>query len=201
MVSPVASRGSTCVSRLGPVDHDALRAYAVVGAENRPERRRRLAQFERGPHLFLRREAEAAIGFGNGQAEETELAHLGEDVAWDAIVFREPLLVRHEPLAHEAGDRLPDLVQGGWVANHYLPRSVGRRPAHPQGAAAGRAPAASRTPTMRSRRSRLQDRRALFSLLRDRVRFRPNLRQHWAAIDPKRRLPIIALSADRGRPQ
>ena len=54
--------------------------------------------------FLLHRQPEAAVGLGHRQAEQAELAHLRDDVGGDRVVVGDAMLVRDQPLAHEAPD-------------------------------------------------------------------------------------------------
>ena len=81
MISPRGEpRQPAALLRLGAEHDEALAADADVGAEERAEGRRGLAELEGDPHLLLHGEAEAAVLLGDGKAEEAERAHLRDDV-------------------------------------------------------------------------------------------------------------------------
>ena len=125
--SPLASPGSQrALLRLGAIDDDALRADAVVGADQRAERGRRARELERDEDFLLHRQAEPAVGFGQRKPEQAELAHLRDDVIGNGIAVGNAMLVRDQALAHEAPDALPQQIQRFAIADHGAGDSMQR---------------------------------------------------------------------------
>ncbi len=97
---------------------DALAADADIGADDRAERGRGLAQFEADQDLLFHGEAEAAVFGRDRNAEEAELAHLGHHVVGDEVVARDFVFDRDQPFAHEAADGGDQLVAGFEIERH-----------------------------------------------------------------------------------
>jgi hypothetical protein len=91
------------------VDDDALRANAVIGADQRAECRRGLAQAKGDLDLLRHRQAEAAILLRNGKAEQPEFPHLRDDGLGNAVLLRDLRLQRRQTLIDEALDRIEQL--------------------------------------------------------------------------------------------
>src|SRR5690606_9227955 len=103
---------------LGAVDQDALRADAVVSAEDGTEGRRGLADLEGHQHLLFHRQAEAAVLLGDGQAEQAHLLHLLDDVLGNDVFFGDTLFRWDQPFTHEARNGVQQLVERFLVTNH-----------------------------------------------------------------------------------
>ena len=102
----------------GSVEHDRRRADAIVGADQRAERRRGLAEFDGDEDFLFHGQTEAAVLFRDRQAEQAELLHFGDDFLRHPLVLGKPLLSRHEPLAHKALDQGKQLVERFLVSDH-----------------------------------------------------------------------------------
>ena len=76
------------------------------------------AELEGDQHLLFHRQPESAVGLGQRQAEEAQLAHLGDDLRRNRVLVGQPLFVGHEPLAHEAPDAREQELEGLAVADH-----------------------------------------------------------------------------------
>jgi hypothetical protein len=104
-----------------PIDQDPLRSDPVVDRDQRAKCERRPAELERDVHLVFEREAEAAV-FGRGRhTEQSELAHVGEQLGRDGVFFFEAFLVGDQLFADEAAERIEELGEG--LAIHGLPVS------------------------------------------------------------------------------
>ena len=90
---------------LGAVEYDRGRADAVVGADQRAERRRSLAEFDRNENFLFHGQAEAAVFFRNGQPEETEFLHFAHDFLGHAFLVRQAVFRRDQPFADESLDQ------------------------------------------------------------------------------------------------
>src|SRR5215217_5829271 len=100
------------------VDDDALRADAVVGADERAEGRRGMAEAEGDLRLLGHGEPEPAILLRDREAEEAEPAHLGDDLGRDAVLLGDALLERPQALGHEALDGVEELGERVAVERH-----------------------------------------------------------------------------------
>ncbi len=103
---------------LGPVHDDALGADAVVGADERAERGRGLADLEGEARLFLHGEAKAAIFGGDSQAEHAEFFHLGDHLRRNSVFLRDLELDRDQPLLNEARHGFAQLIEGFAIQRH-----------------------------------------------------------------------------------
>src|SRR5262249_18248882 len=103
---------------LGPVDDDALRADADIGAEAGAEHRRSLSQLEGDAHLFRHAQPESAILDGDRESEQAERPHFRDDLIGYGVGVGDAMLVGHEPLAHEAPNGGEQLVEGFGVESH-----------------------------------------------------------------------------------
>src|SRR5215203_1960905 len=100
------------------VDDDALRADAVVGADERAEGGRGAAEPEGDLRLLAHRQPEAAVFLRDREAEEAEPAHLGDDLGRDAVLLGDALLERPQALGHEALDGIEELGERVAVERH-----------------------------------------------------------------------------------
>ena len=100
------------------VDDDALRADAVVGADERAEGGRGPPKPEGDLRLLRHGQPEAAILLRDRQAEEAERAHLGDDLGRDAVLLGDALLERPQALGHEALDGVEELGERVAVERH-----------------------------------------------------------------------------------
>ena len=88
--------------RLRAVHHDALRADADIGADQRAEGQRGITQRLDQPRLLRHVEPDAAKFLGRGQAEQAHLLHLRHDLFGDGVLFLDAALRRDQPLAGES---------------------------------------------------------------------------------------------------
>ena len=103
---------------VGAEHHDALAADADIGADDGAERRRGVAELDGDQDLLLHDEAEPAIFRRDGNAEEAELAHLGDDAVGHAVVLGHLRLDRHAFLAHEAAHGVDQLIARFRIERH-----------------------------------------------------------------------------------
>ena len=102
----------------GAVDQNALGTDAVIGAEERAERRRGVADLKRHQGFLFHGQAQAAVLLGNRQTEQTHLFHFPGDVLGNGVVLGHGLLRRNQAVADETVDGIDELVEYFLVANH-----------------------------------------------------------------------------------
>ena len=112
------ARQIAALLRLGAVDQDAQRADADIGAEERAEGRRGLAELEGDMHLVDQAEPEPAILRRGGEAEQPQPPHLLDDALGNRIGLGDRALLRHQPLPHETAHRLYELLAAQAVERH-----------------------------------------------------------------------------------
>src|SRR5690606_15228672 len=112
------------------VVHEHLAGDAVVGAEHRTERGRRVAELEGELHLLVHAETQSAVLLGEREAEEPHCCRLPAQLIGDRVELLDLLLPRNHLLADELAHGLEDV--GEFVALHGDPfawrrtyRSVG----------------------------------------------------------------------------
>ena len=98
---------------------------SVIGAEERAERRRGVADLERHQGFLFHGQAQAAVFLGNRQTEQTHLFHFPGDVLGNGVVLGHGLLRRNQAVADETVDGIDELVKDFLIANHGLFSVVG----------------------------------------------------------------------------
>ena len=116
-ISPVASRAAIGLLFVRAEHDQALAADADIGAEGRAEGGRGAAQLDRDQRLVLHGKAQAAVFLGDGEAEEAQLAHLGDDASGTRLLGHLGL-DRPQALGDEAADGLDQLIAGFDVERH-----------------------------------------------------------------------------------
>ncbi|MNT09684.1 hypothetical protein D3C72_1444760 [compost metagenome] len=103
---------------VGPGQHDGLRADADVGAGQRTERGRGLAQFEHHAHFLFHRQAQAAEVGRDRQAEQAQLAHFVDDVRRHLAARGQFVFGGNQAFVHKAVHGVQQQVQGFGVEGH-----------------------------------------------------------------------------------
>ncbi|MCY1304700.1 hypothetical protein D9M70_544630 [compost metagenome] len=103
---------------VGAGQHDGLRADADIGARQRPERGRGLPQFEDHADFLFHGQAQAAVVRRDGQAEEPQVAHFGDDVGRDLAARGQFVFGGDQALVHEAAHGVQQQGQGFGVEGH-----------------------------------------------------------------------------------
>ena len=110
--APVAGRHGgkpTLLLLLGAVRHDQCGRHGV-GVDDPGQAHPAVGQFLDDADVGQQVESEAAVGLGDGHAEEAELAHLGDDVGRIGVVVLELGRHRDDLVGHEAADGFDDLA-------------------------------------------------------------------------------------------
>ncbi len=94
-------------------------ADPVVRADEGAERGGRVAELEGHLHLLAHAEPEPAVFLRDGEAEKSELSHLGDDLRGHRVVAGYLIFQRHESLAHETPDGVDELIQRFPIDRHY----------------------------------------------------------------------------------
>ena len=112
MSDPSANRGRVPLLLLvGAELRDDLAGDAVVRAEQRAERRGRVAELEGELHVLAHGDAEAAVLLRQRVPEQPHLGGLGAQLLGDAVLVLDLLLERDDGFADEVAHGVPDLAE------------------------------------------------------------------------------------------
>ena len=90
----------------------------VVGADEGSECRGCLAELEGDLDLFAHAETEATVFLRYGHSEQTQSAHLGDDLPRDGVFAGHLIFQRHQAIIDETRHTLHQLCQGFLINRH-----------------------------------------------------------------------------------